>query len=68
MQLRLVVLKFWFEGHGEADYILGVSIVRNRSKRFVDLYQDTYIQRILEHFHMQSCKPIGTLLRKAPNW
>ena len=28
---------------GEANYILGVRIVRNRLKRFLDLSQDAYI-------------------------
>ena len=35
---------------GEANYILGVRIVRNHSKRFLGLFQDVYIQRILERF------------------
>ena len=49
----------------EANYILGVRIVRNRSKRFLSLSQDVYIQRILERFQMQSCKPVDTPIEKS---
>ena len=56
----------WFSSNfdtkdmGEANYILRVRIVRSRSKRFLGLSQDAYIQRILERFQMQSCKPVDT--------
>ena len=36
----------------EANYILGVKIVCNHSKRFFGLSQDAYIQKILERFQM----------------
>ena len=50
---------------GEVNYILGVRIVHNRSKRFLGLSQDAYIQRILERFQMQSCKPVDTPIEKS---
>jgi hypothetical protein len=45
---------------GEASYILGVKISRNRSKRFLGLSQETYIQKVLERFNMSTCKPVTT--------
>ena len=41
---------FYMKNMGEANYIRGVGIVRNHSKRFLGLSQDAYIQRILERF------------------
>jgi len=35
---------------GESDYILGVKIQRDRSKKFLSLSQETYIKKILERF------------------
>ena len=45
---------------GEADYILGVKIQRDHSKKFVTLSQQTYIKKILERFRMNSCKSMDT--------
>ena len=33
---------------GQADYVLGVKISRDHSKRLLSLSQETYIKRILE--------------------
>jgi len=49
---------------GEADYILGVKIKRDRSKKLLALSQENYIQKILERFHMSSCKPVYTPISK----
>ena len=35
---------------GEVDYILGVKIQRDRSKKILSLSQETYIMKILEYF------------------
>jgi len=45
---------------GETDYILGVKIQRDRSKKFLSLSQETYIKKILERFRMNSCKSMDT--------
>ena len=50
---------------GEAAYILGVMISRDRSKKLVSLSQEQYIKKILERFRMQDCKPIDTLMEKG---
>ena len=41
---------------GEAAYILGIRIYRDRSKRLIGLSQDTYIDKILKWFNMQDSK------------
>jgi hypothetical protein len=41
---------------GEAAYILGIKIYRDRSKRLIGLSQDAYIDKILTRFNMQDSK------------
>ena len=41
---------------GEAAYILGIKIYRDRSKRLIGLSQDAYIDKILNRFNMQDSK------------
>jgi hypothetical protein len=41
---------------GEAVYILGIKIYRDRSKRLIGLSQDAYIDKILNRFNMQDSK------------
>ena len=41
---------------GEATYILGIRIYRDRSKRLIGLSQSTYIGKVLERFNMQNSK------------
>jgi hypothetical protein len=38
---------------GEATYILGIRIYRDRSKRPIGLSQDTYIDKVLKWFNME---------------
>ncbi len=37
---------------GEAQYILGIRIYRDRSKRMIGLSQRTYIDKVLDRFNM----------------
>jgi Reverse transcriptase (RNA-dependent DNA polymerase) len=41
---------------GEAVYILGIKIYRDRSKRLIGLSQSTYIDKVLNQFSMQNSK------------
>ena len=45
---------------GEAHFILGVQITRDRARRQLYLSQAEYIRTILERFGMQDCKPAAT--------
>ena len=50
---------------GEADYIFGVKIKRDHSKKFLALLQENHIQKILEHFNMSSCKTVNDPVSKG---
>jgi hypothetical protein len=41
---------------GEAAYILGIGIYRDRSRRLIGLSQSTYLDKILKRFNMESAK------------
>ncbi|KAL8119964.1 hypothetical protein AgCh_017189 [Apium graveolens] len=41
---------------GEASYILGMKIYRDRSRRMIGLTQGTYIQKVLKRFSMENSK------------
>jgi hypothetical protein len=49
---------------GEADYILGVKIQRDRSKRLLSMSQEAYINKMLERFRLQHAKPVETPMAK----
>ena len=40
---------------GEASYVFGIQILRNRPSGILKLSQQTYIECILKMFNMQSC-------------
>ncbi|GJZ40515.1 retrotransposon protein, putative, ty1-copia subclass, partial [Tanacetum coccineum] len=41
---------------GEATYILGIKLYRDRSKRLIGLCQSAYIEKILKRFYMDNSK------------
>ena len=41
---------------GEANYILGIKIYKDRSKRLLDLSHSTYIDKMLKRFSMKQSK------------
>ena len=47
---------FSMKDMGEAAYILGIRIYRDRSRRLIGLCQDTYIDKILHRFKMENSK------------
>lgn len=49
-------MKFEMKDLGAANYILGMEIKRNRSKRKLWLSQRKYITNVLDMFHMSICK------------
>ena len=40
---------------GEASYVLGIQILRDRPSGILKLSQQTYIERIRKRFNMQLC-------------
>ena len=55
-------IKMWLSSHfamkdlGEASYILGIKLFRDRNKRLLRLSQVNYIDKILARFSMQDSK------------
>ena len=41
---------------GEATYIMGIKIYRDRLKNIIGLSQDTYIDKVLKRFNMEQSK------------
>jgi len=50
---------------GEARYVLGVKIVRNRPKKLLGMCQEAYIKRVLECFRMHYSKSVDTPVEKG---
>ena len=50
---------------GEASFVLGIQIHRDRSRGILGLSQKGYIQKILERFGMQNCRPHDTPISKG---
>ncbi|KAJ9556509.1 hypothetical protein OSB04_011123 [Centaurea solstitialis] len=47
---------FSMKDMGDATYILGIKIYRDRSRRLIGLSQSTYIDKVLKKFNMQDSK------------
>jgi transposase InsO family protein len=45
---------------GEAKFVLGIEIERDRSRREIYLNQQHYIENVLERYRMSDCKPVST--------
>ena len=60
-------LSFTFEmkDMGEAHFMLGIEIVRDRSKKLLGFSQESYIKKILKQFRMENSKPIDTPVEKG---
>ncbi|CAH9090786.1 unnamed protein product [Cuscuta epithymum] len=54
---RLLFGHFDMKDLGEASYVIGIEIHRDRVKGTLGLSQKAYIERILERFNMQQCSP-----------
>ena len=54
---RMLSKNFDMKDLGEASFVLGIEIHRNRSCRLLGLSQRAYVDRILERFNIQLCKP-----------
>ena len=67
----IITAKKWLSSNfdmkdmGEASYVPKVKILRDWSKRILDLSQRTYVKSILERFWMQSCKSIDSPIAKG---
>ncbi len=48
-------MNFEMKDMGEASFVIGIEIFRNRSQELLGLSQKAYINRILERFNMHKC-------------
>ena len=50
---------------GEASYVLGLKIQRDRNKGILGLSQQAYIDKIIKRYGMEHCKPGNTPVAKG---
>ena len=53
---RWLSKKFFMKDLGEASYILGIKIYRDRSKQMLGLSQKLYVEKVLKRFSMKNSK------------
>ncbi|RVW64728.1 Retrovirus-related Pol polyprotein from transposon TNT 1-94 [Vitis vinifera] len=53
---RILSANFDMKDLGEASFVLGIEIYRDRSRNLLGLSQIAYINRVLKRFNMQMCK------------
>ncbi|GAA0170757.1 transmembrane signal receptor [Lithospermum erythrorhizon] len=56
---------FEMKDMGEASYVIGIEIFRDRSQGLLRLSQKVYINKVLERFRMVSCSPSVAPIRKG---
>ncbi|GJY69707.1 retrotransposon protein, putative, ty1-copia subclass [Tanacetum coccineum] len=59
---------FSMKDFGEATYILGINIIRDRSKRLIALSQSAYLEKILKRFWMENSKKGYTPMIEKPDY
>ncbi|KAH9760840.1 Integrase catalytic domain-containing protein [Citrus sinensis] len=52
---RFLSQQFDMKDMGEASYVIGIKIQRDRSQGILGLSQETYINKVLERFRMKDC-------------
>jgi transposase InsO family protein len=57
--------RFSMKDLGEAHYVLGIQIDRNRAARTLTISQCEYVHNVLERFGMTDCKPVVTPLESS---
>ncbi|KAL0405846.1 UNVERIFIED_CONTAM: Retrovirus-related Pol polyprotein from transposon TNT 1-94 [Sesamum latifolium] len=62
---RILIKSYGFsmKDMGEASYILGIKIYRDRSRRLLGLTQSSYIEKVLKRFKMEHSKQELLLMR-----
>ena len=52
--------KYKMKDLGDVEWILGMKVVRDRSRRIIKLDQEVYVEKILEKFNMERSKEVDT--------
>jgi len=58
-------LNFDMKDLGDASYVLGIEIHRDRSKGALGLSQKAYIEKVLKTYNMHKCSGIASQLLRA---
>ena len=62
---RFISKKFEIKDLGDASFVLGIQIHRDRSLGILGLSQKSYIEKILKRFDIHDCKPGDTPVAKG---
>ena len=62
LEKQLLSNEFQMVDQGELQYILGMSIKRDREKKTLFISQEKYLENVLNRFGMQASKPVSTPL------
>ncbi|RDX61399.1 hypothetical protein CR513_60375, partial [Mucuna pruriens] len=62
---RFLTKNFKMKDLGEASFVLGIQILRDRSQGILRLLQESYINKVLERFGTKDSKPGDTLIAKG---
>jgi hypothetical protein len=57
--------KFEMKDMGEASYVLGIKITRDRNSKLLYLDQENYLDKIFKRFNMLECNPVSTPVSKG---
>ena len=57
--------KFEIKDMREVSYVLGITITRDQSSRWLYLDQSKYIEKVLERFNMENYKTLSTPINKG---
>ena len=50
---------------GNASYLLAIQLYQDRTKNILGLLQKGYIDKLLQRYSMQDCKPLDTPISKG---
>ncbi|RDY14604.1 hypothetical protein CR513_00311, partial [Mucuna pruriens] len=62
---RFLTKNFEMKDLGEASFVLGIQILRDRSQGILRLSQENYINKVLDRFGIKDSKPGDTLIAKG---
>ncbi|XP_073309965.1 secreted RxLR effector protein 161-like [Primulina huaijiensis] len=62
---RFLAKNFEMKDLGDASFVLGIQIHRDRSRGILRLSQKGYIDKVLKQYGMQDCKPTDTSVAKG---
>jgi hypothetical protein len=65
---RFLSSNFDMKGLGEASFILGIEIHRDRRKRVLGLSQKAYLEKVLKKFSMHACNPTPAPIVKSDKY